>query len=224
MISIIIPTLNEAGLISDCIRALRAEAPDAEIIVADGGSLDGTKEIAGGIPGTRIIDAGKGRGIQMNRGAAEATGDILLFVHADTTLETGWSQGLLSALDNATVAGGAFTFSIRGLSWKYRLVEAWVGIRSALCRLPYGDQGIFIRKNVFAGISGYREIPLMEDVDLISRVRRIGRIVIIDKKAFTSERRWTRKGLLRTALTNQIIMLLYLLGVDPQRLYRIYYR
>lgn len=224
MISIIIPTLNEASLIRGCINLLHAEACDAEIIVADGGSIDDTREMASDIHGVRVVASRRGRGIQMNRGASEATGDILLFLHADTVLEPGWSHNILSALDKTAIVGGAFTFSVRSLSWKYRLVETWVRMRSALCKLPYGDQGIFIRKEVFEHINGYREIPLMEDVDLIGRMRNVGRIAIVEKKAFTSERRWAKKGLLRTAAMNQVTMLLYRLGVSPERLYQIYYR
>lgn len=224
MISIIIPTLNEAALIGECIHSLRAEACDAEIIVADGGSTDNTRDIVSGIRGVRLVVSRRGRGPQMNSGAAVAAGDIFLFLHADTVLEPGWSHAILSALENNAVAGGAFTFAVRNRSWKYRLLEAWVRMRCVLCKLPYGDQGIFIKKDLFIHINGYREIPLMEDVDLIGRMGKIGRIAIAGKKAFTSDRRWAKKGFIRTAAKNQAIMLLYRLGVRPERLYQLYYR
>jgi len=224
MISIIIPTLNEASLIGGCIGSLRTEACDSEIIVADGGSSDNTGDIVSGIPGVRLVDSPKGRGLQMNRGATVAAGDILLFLHADTVLEPGWSHCILSSLKNTTAVGGAFTLAVRNRSWQYRLMEAWVRMRCVLCKLPYGDQGIFIRKDVFTHINGYREIPLMEDVDLVGRMGKIGRIAIAGKKAFTSDRRWAKRGFIRTAAKNQAIMLLYRLGVNPERLYQLYYR
>jgi len=224
MISIIIPALNEADNIGACIESLLTESGDFQIIVADGGSSDRTREIAAGYQGITIVDSGRGRGMQMNRGASVASGEILLFLHADTVLEQGWSSIILSALENPSIAGGAFTFAVDNPSWKYRLVEAWVKLRCSLCDLPYGDQAIFARKYVFVSLKGYRNIPLMEDVDLVERMRKIGRIAMLDKKAFTSERRWAKRGLIGTAATNQVIMTLYKLGVSPERLFELYYR
>lgn len=224
MISIIIPTLNEAVNIGKCVKTVLAESGNFEIIVADGGSADGTKEIASGYAGVKVLDSRRGRGIQMNTGASAATGDLLLFLHADTMLEQGWSESIMETLRKQAFVGGAFTFAIDNHSWKYRIVEAWVKLRCALCKLPYGDQAIFIRKDVFIAMNGYKDIPLMEDVNLIERLRKIGRIKILNKKAFTSERRWTKKGLIKTAFINQITMLLYKLGVSPERLFRFYYR
>jgi rSAM/selenodomain-associated transferase 2 len=224
MISVIIPTLNEAAYIGKCIEAIRREDDRIEIIVADGGSIDNTKEIAAGYKKVINVDSEKGRGLQMNMGAAASSCDMLLFLHADTTIESGWSQSILSALDDPSVIGGAFTFAVNDHSWKYRLVEAWVKMRCNLFNLPYGDQAVFIKKSTFEMISGYRNIPLMEDVDLIDRMKKAGRISILDKKAFTSERRWKKKGLIKTAAINQITMLLYKLGVSHDRLSRFYYR
>lgn len=224
MISIIIPALNEEMHLTRCIESLRAEGFSGEIIVADGGSTDRTRDIASGYHGTHVVESVKGRGTQMNTGSAKATGDILLFLHADTVLEQGWSKELCSALDDLSVAGGAFSFSIDNPSLKYRLVEAWVHMRCRLFSLPYGDQAIFIRKSFFQKLGGYKEILLMEDVDIISRLKKLGNIAMLRKKAVTSGRRWVSKGLLRTAAINQITMLMYHLGVSPERLARFYYQ
>lgn len=224
MISVVIPAMNEEGHIATCIDALRSEACDCEIILADGGSTDRTAEVALSFRGVKVVKSEKGRGLQMNAGAAKASGDVILFLHADTLLERGWAAEILTVIKNASISGGAFTFAIRSSSWKYRLVEAWVTLRCRLCSLPYGDQAIFARKSAFNLIGGYKNIPLMEDVDFISRLKELNPIVILDKKAITSERRWIQKGLVRTAAMNQLIMLLYKLGVSPEALFRLYYR
>jgi rSAM/selenodomain-associated transferase 2 len=224
MISIIIPALNEEEYIGACIAAIKKNGDSCEIIVADGGSSDRTAEIAERQEGVKVVKTGRGRGLQMNAGASHATGEILLFLHADTILEDGWSKVVEAAMQNASIMGGAFTFAIPHPGKKYRLVEQWVGFRCSLFKLPYGDQGIFVRRDIFKKLEGCKNIPLMEDVDLIERVKRLGKIVILDKKAFTSERRWLKKGLLRTASLNQMIMFLYRMGISPHKLAKIYYR
>lgn len=224
MISVIIPTLNEEDNIGRCIEGILNEGCDCEIIVADGGSTDKTVESVKRYPGVSFIQSQRGRGKQMNRGSSAASGDVLLFLHADTILEKGWTAEIISVLEDTSISGGAFTFSILSLLWKYRLVEAWVKLRCRLYSLPYGDQAIFVRKSAFDLLGGYKNIPLMEDVDFIGRLKKLGTIVILNKKAFTSERRWSKKGLIKTAAMNQLIMLLFKLGVNPSLLARIYYR
>jgi len=160
----------------------------------------------------------------MNTGASAASGDILLFLHADTILEAGWAVAVLSVLEDSSISGGAFTLGIQSQLWKYRLVEEWVKLRCRLCLLPYGDQAIFVRKSAFDIIGGYKNIPLMEDVDLIEKLKKLGTIVLLKKEAITSERRWSKNGLIKTAALNQIIMLLYKIGFNPDRLARMYYR
>ena len=224
MISVIIPTLNEEDNIRRCIEDVLTEGCDCEIIVADGGSTDKTAKLAMSYPGVSFIQSQRGRGIQMNMGASAASGDILLFLHADTMLERGWAAEMFSVLEDNSISGGAFTLGVQSQLWKYRLVEAWVKLRCRLCLLPYGDQAIFVRKSAFDIIGGYKSIPLMEDVDLIEKLKKLGTIVILNKKAITSERRWSKKGLIKTAAMNQLIMLLYRIGVNPGRLERMYYR
>ena len=224
MISVIIPSLNEEAYLRTCIEALRQDEASCEIIVADGGSTDRTIEIAEGFQGVKVLRTARGRGLQMNAGASYATGETLLFLHADTILQKGWRQAIEKALQDDTFAGGAFTFAIDSPLKKYRAVEQWVKFRCFLFKLPYGDQGIFIRTAVFKRVKGYKNIPLMEDVDLIERVKKQGRIRVLDISALTSDRRWHNKGLLYTAAINQLITLLYRLGMSPQALAKIYYR
>jgi rSAM/selenodomain-associated transferase 2 len=224
MISVIIPALNEEECIIACIEKLLGEECGCEIIVVDGGSIDRTVELAERYPGVSVIRSQKGRGFQMDLGASLASNDILLFLHADTLLDRGWASAVSSAMEDATMSGGAFTFSIRADSWKYRLVEKWVAMRCKYFSLPYGDQAIFVRKSAFDLAGGYRGLSLMEDVDLVTRLKRLGPIRILANKAMTSERRWFKKGVIRTAAINQLVMLLYKAGVSPGRLARIYYR
>lgn len=224
MISVVIPTLNEEALLKRCIENLVSETVDCEIIVADGGSDDDTVSVAAGFPGISIVQTDRGRGRQLNAGAAGARGDILLFLHADTVLDRGWSSGVMSACKHHGIVGGAFTFRIDYPGVHYRLTEHWVKLRCGLFSLPYGDQGIFIKRDIFEKLGGYREIALMEDVDLIERMKRLGKIMILGERAHTHARKWAREGWFRTSVRNQIVMIMYRLGVDPSHLARIYYR
>jgi rSAM/selenodomain-associated transferase 2 len=223
MISIIIPTLNEEGQIGDCIQGVLAEDADCEIIVTDGGSTDQTVSLAKEFAEVNVVHSSGGRGTQMNRGALSAKGDILLFLHADTRLEKGWSVAVVAALHTNAFAGGAFTLSIESAGSQFRIIERWVKARCLVFRLPYGDQGIFVRREVFDNIGGYRDIPLMEDVDLVGKMRRAGDIIVLPVKAFTSARRWSRQGWVKVSLMNQLLLLLFRLGVNPGTLARLYY-
>jgi rSAM/selenodomain-associated transferase 2 len=224
MISVIIPTLNEEAYMRTCLEAAGQEDAVCEIIVADGGSTDRTVQIAESFQKVKVLSTDKGRGVQMNAGAASAAGETLLFLHADTILQKGWSRAIEQLLKDNTIAGGAFTFAIDSPLKKYRTVEQWVRFRCRLFKLPYGDQAIFVRTVIFKKLQGYKNIPLMEDVELIGRLKGLGRIVVLEARAFTSERRWLSKGLLYTAAINQSVMLLYKLGISPHILAKIYYR
>jgi len=224
MISVIIPTLNEQENISGCIESIHAEGGDYEIIVCDGGSSDRTVDVVKACGGATLIKTEKGRGAQMNGGAEAAKGQVLLFLHADTRPEGGWSGAILSALEDESVAGGAFTLTIDNTACQYRLIESWVKLRCGIFGLPYGDQGIFIRRKIFDRIGGYRDIPLMEDVEIIGRLKDEGRLVFLKKCVVTSDRRWVEKGWMRVWAMNQMIMLMYKFGVNPRILARLYYR
>lgn len=224
LLSVIIPTLNEENNIVPCIRSVGNEEAGCEIILSDGGSTDGTIERAGAFKGVRVVNSARGRGLQMNKGAAEARGEVFLFLHADTRLEEGWSRAVRSLLSDSSVVGGAFTFRVASDKRRYRLTEFLVSLRCGIFKLPYGDQGIFVRREIFEDLGGFREFPLMEDVDMISRMRKKGRIGILGKKAFTHHRRWETEGWICASLQNQLIMVLFRLGLSPETLARMYYR
>jgi rSAM/selenodomain-associated transferase 2 len=221
-ISVIIPTLNEEAFIGACLDSLCAEG-DFEVIVADGGSSDRTSAIVQEYGGVRLLGGEKGRGTQMNLGASSAGGEVFLFLHADTLLEKGWSKDVVGLLRDDAVTGGAFTFAIRGRGIQYRLIEKWVKWRCRLLDLPYGDQGFFVRRRDFEGIGGFSDIPLMEDVDIVERMKKRGRIEILRKRAFTHPRKWQKDGWLRRSLRNQVLMMLYRSGADPKKLFEMYY-
>jgi rSAM/selenodomain-associated transferase 2 len=230
-ISIIIPALNEAQNIEQTIASAQASEPSSaasvEIIVVDGGSTDATVEIAQAL-GAKIILAGQGRAHQMNIGAQAASGQILLFLHGDTCLPVGFGRLVCTALQQPlsksqkTTIAGAFELKINGSVSGLRLVEWGVKWRSRWWQMPYGDQAIFLRAETFQQVGGFPVMPLMEDFALISRLRKLGAIKILSATVVTSDRRWQQKGILKTTILNQIIIMAYLLGVAPDRLAKWY--
>jgi rSAM/selenodomain-associated transferase 2 len=224
-VSVIIPVLHEQAAINDTIAHLRAIGSDEmeEIIVVDGDpdadTLKGIED--GGV--RRRLAAGAGRAAQMNAGAAVAQGEILLFLHADTQLPTRALRMIAACMEGVRFVGGAFDLGIGSEGLAFRIIEKVATLRSRLTRVPYGDQAIFIKRDYFRRIGGYGEMPLMEDVDLMRRIKREGRaIFIIPEKVSTSGRRWNKEGVVRCTVRNRTIMLLYLGGVSPQRLARLY--
>lgn len=225
MISVIIPALNEEQTIGKCIAWIKEDHASTELIVADGGSIDRTRDIISDYPDVALVKSEKGRGMQMNSGAAKARGDILLFLHADTRLASGWYKAIETMLlSNTNTVGGAFTFKVDHSARRYRILETMVRLRCRLFRLPYGDQAIFIRREAFEKISGYTAIPLMEDVKLVSEMKKLGNIMILDHSAYTDSRRWERKGIIKTSVSNLLTLLMYKLGVSPNKLAERYYR
>ncbi|MBD2167499.1 TIGR04283 family arsenosugar biosynthesis glycosyltransferase [Calothrix membranacea FACHB-236] len=220
-LSIIIPALNEAANIADAIITTQGSI-NTEIIVVDGGSQDETVAIAQSL-GVKVIFASPGRAVQMNAGAVAASGEILLFLHADTRLPAGFDGMIRTTLQPPQTVAGAFKLRIDASSWGIRLVEWGVNLRSHFLQMPYGDQAIFITKSMFQEIGGFPELPIMEDFELIRRLKRIGKITIITVPVITSARRWVKKGIFQTTLINQIVIIAYLLGVSPERI-RIWYR
>lgn len=215
MISVIIPTLNEAENILRTIESVRQQDHEAEIIVVDGGSVDGTQEIAR--PYAQVIDSPRGRAVQMNIGARAATGDVLLFLHGDSRIAPGALAQMRQLMHNPRVAGGSFTlvFDIDNFWLRFYAFCStidWVCFR-------YGDQGIFVRRTIFERLQGYAEIPLMEDIDLMRRLPRYGRRVLIRNfPVTTSARRFVEHGIVRQEALNVALVAAWFLGVKPQTL------
>ena len=222
-ISIIIPVINEAANIKSTL-ATTQPSQNVEIIVVDGGSSDGTVEIVGnsGFP-VKVIMANPGRGIQMNTGALAATGDILLFLHADTRLPPGFDTMIRQAVEISGIIAGAFILKIDAELASLRLVEKGVRWRSHFWQMPYGDQGIFLKREVFQAVGGFPELPIMEDFEFIRNLKRQGRIVTLPAPVITSARRWLKKGVWQTTFINQVVIVAYFFGVSPERI-RSWYR
>ena len=223
--SIIVPVLNEESAINlaiEHIGAFQEAAGSSEIITVDG---DPEGRTIGAIRDTKVITAvgKKGRGNQMNRGAALAKGDILVFLHADTRLPFNALTLIESALHDPACAAGAFDLAIASERPVFRLIEKTASLRSRLTRVPYGDQTLFFRRDYFNAIGGFADVPIMEDVEIMRRIKKRGeRIVFIDQPSTTSARRWQEEGLLYCTLRNWLLISLYLSGVSPERLARWY--
>jgi rSAM/selenodomain-associated transferase 2 len=222
-ISIIIPVLNEAANIQETMPRLK-NGSDIEIIIVDGGSQDKTVEFARKLGVKVICSPQSGRANQMNLGAAAATGDILLFLHADTHLPTKYLEIIKETLAHPKTIAGAFELAIDGQQKSLRLVEIMVNLRSRFCSLPYGDQAIFLKASIFQEIGGFPNLPIMEDFEFIQRLKKRGKITIAPAKVITSGRRWQKLGVLKTTLINQLIILGYYLGISPTKLARLYGR
>jgi rSAM/selenodomain-associated transferase 2 len=220
-ISIIIPVRNEAENLRQLLPELVATG--CEVIVVDGGSSDDSQQ-AVTEAGAQWLEAEPGRATQMNRGAAIAQGNILLFLHADTQLPEGFQDWISPSLDRSGVVAGAFGLAIDGPGWGLRLVEWGVALRSQWGQLPYGDQGLFVRRSVFEDSGGFPLLPIMEDFVWVDRLRKQGRIAIVPVAVVTSARRWQALGVWRTTMINQAIVWGYWCGVKPDRLARWYRR
>ena len=219
MISVVIPALNEAENILQTIESVRQQDGEAEIIVADGGSVDGTPEIAR--PHAQVTHSPRGRAVQMNTGARYATGDVLLFLHADSRVAPGALVKMRQTLDNPVIAGGSFTlvFDVDNVWLRFYTFCSTI---DCLC-FRYGDQGIFVRRAIFEQLGGYAEIPLMEDIDLMRRLPRYGRRALIRHyPVTTSARRFVEHGILRQEALNVALVAGWFLGVKPQTLAKWY--
>lgn len=214
-ISIVIPTLDEAARIGPLLDRLAALAP-AELIVADGGSRDATAQLARA-RGARLVESAAGRARQMNAGAAAAGGDVLMFLHADTELPASFARDVRAALSDPRCVAGAFVFALDAPGRRFRILERLVNWRARRFGLPYGDQALFVRADVFRGLGGFPEIAVMEDFELLRRLRRRGRIVLTPTAARTSARLWHGSGFMRVMLANQLTILAHLAGVPAHR-------
>ena len=222
--SIIIPVYREAGLINDTLEHLLGlpGLADMEILAVDG-ELEGRTLAAIRALAVRKIASPKGRGTQMNAGAREAIGEILIFLHADTRLPPNALNAIGQTLQSGDYVAGAFDLGIDSHRLVFRIIEKIACRRSRLTRIPYGDQAIFIRRDFFRSMGGFQDIPIMEDVDLMRRIKKKGgKIHILRDRVKTSARRWEREGILYGTLRNWLLVSLFCAGVKPDRLARFY--
>jgi rSAM/selenodomain-associated transferase 2 len=220
-LSVIVPTLNEERTIAATLAAIGRGAPGAEVVVVDGGSADATRAAAGAA-GARVIEAQRGRARQMNEGARRTGGDVLAFVHADTIVPPSFAADIAGALADHAVVGGRFDVALDSAALAYRLIGRLINIRSRISRTATGDQAIFVRRETFERLGGFPDIELCEDLDFARRLKRAGPVACLRSRVTTSARRWQRDGLVRTVLRMWLIRALYLWGVEPARLKRIY--
>jgi rSAM/selenodomain-associated transferase 2 len=221
-ISIIVPILNEATTLDAFLRNLYQQTGESEIILADGGSTDGTREILNRFPGIKLVSSGGGRGKQMNDGARQAQGEVLLFLHADSTLPADALLKIEDTLADSSVAAGSFSLEFDQPGGFFKVLSAFSRINHPF--FTYGDQGLFLRASTFRRIGGFKEIPVMEDIEIQERLRNVGTFVKLKEPVFTSARRYLRNGRLRQHLITTGVVLLYHLGVSPYFLGRWYYR
>lgn len=220
-ISIIMPVLNEAKDLRNTLKNLHL-SENEELIIVDGGSVDGTVSIACEFT-DKVFTARTGRARVMNFGAQNAQGDILLFLHADCTLQDNAFTLIREVLGNNNIAAGAFTLRIDSLKTGFRIIEIFSNLRAKLTSLIYGDQGMFLRKEIFSRIGGFADIPLMEDIEISLRLNKTGKTVFVKQAITVSSRRWLEEGIVYTTFRNWINAFSYtFLKVSAEKLVRKY--
>lgn len=222
LISVVVPVLDEAAALPALLDRLATLKGRWEIVVCDGGSTDGTPEIAAAHPASPIVvRAPRGRAAQMNAGTAAAHGDALLFLHADTWLPDRAYAGLRGALADRAVLGGNFALRFDGGDRFSRVLGVWYALQRRL-GVYYGDSAIWLRRDAFERLGGFRSLAIMEDYDLVRRLERSGRTTCLPGPVVTSARRWQRLGLARTIASWVLIRWLFVAGASPARLARLY--
>lgn len=219
MISVIIPILNEENILEKTLSRLQPELKNHELIIVDGGSTDGSIRIAEKYG--KVIKSEQGRAKQLNAGAAAATGEILIFLHADVWLEQGACEALESALLSGYVGGG-FLQKIDGRSILYRIIEKTADMRGKYLKVFYGDSGIYVKRTDFERIGGFPEVPIMEEIGFSKALRKLGKTKMVKPRIHISARRWEANGIVRTTTINWLITFLYFLGFSLERLAKLY--
>jgi rSAM/selenodomain-associated transferase 2 len=222
LVSVIIPALNEREQIEPTLSALQGlRKAGHQVVLVDGGSADGTEGVAAPLV-DRVLHCPPGRGRQMNAGAREARGGLLLFLHADTRIPADALAAFLAEFPDSGRPWGRFDVRLSGRGWLLRVTERLMNLRSHWTGIATGDQGIFVRREVFERLGGYPEIPLMEDIAISRALKRIGHPLRIRTPVVTSSRRWEQNGVWRTILLMWRLRLAYFFGADPRRLTRLY--
>ncbi|MGH8630834.1 MAG: TIGR04283 family arsenosugar biosynthesis glycosyltransferase [Burkholderiales bacterium] len=223
-LSIIVPTLNEAAVVVSFLESLQSLRQEgAELILADGGSRDGTVGLAAPLV-DRTLTTPRGRALQMNAGARVAEGEVLLFLHADSCLPHGAARLILEGLRDSGRSWGRFDVRLSGAHPLLRAIEFLMNLRSRLTGIATGDQAMFVTGEAYRAAGGFPEIALMEDIAMSARLKRAGAPLCLDACVVSSSRRWESRGILRTVVLMWRLRLSYFLGADPERLARIYYR
>lgn len=219
-ISAIIPTLNEEQNIQSLLNYLHELESDLELIVADAGSTDNTVVKAQNLG--KVVHSATGRGVQMNEGAKVATGDVLWFIHADCRPHVNAVHAMQNALADQQIVGGGFEYRLNHPGFKFRLAEKLSNYKNRLLKLLFGDMGIFVQREIFERMGGYKEIPLMEDMDFSKRLKQYGKIVILPNRMDTSARRWIEDGYLLNSIRSWIFQSAWALGASPHTLAKWY--
>lgn len=220
-LSVIIPTLNEASTISGLLTYLcTIQDPDLEIIVVDGDSIDATVSLASMFP-IQLITAPQGRAVQMNTGAQHATGNALFFLHADCKPPRNFPDVIRRQLSIQNISAGSFSYTIDDQNPIYRWIEWWARQKARINRMPYGDHGLFVRKDIFFRAGCFPEIEVCEDIAVVQNLKKMGKIVIVPEKIYASSRCFKQSGIIKSFCIYWTIALLYMAGVSTRRLGRL---
>lgn len=219
MISIVIPVYNEEAAIERTLRSLPF-GEGVEVIVVDGHSSDRTMDIVSRYP-VKVLSSLCGRALQMNEGASAARGDIILFLHADCFIDAGGLKAIEKHI-SFNFVGGCFTHRIDSSKWIYRLIEASGNMRAEIFKIFYGDQAIFVKRDIFEQIGGFDSVSIFEDAMFSKKLRRMGKTIVLDLEAIVLPRRWEKKGVARTTIINWFLTLGFMMGVPTDRLAKFY--